>query len=167
VTAEKRKLHIVTGGHTDEITGSLCSWNVFRVCKSTTMEANAIAEVLIEKFGARWYFLTPDYVYGQTLQAAFELKLRQHGGSSAADILPIGTVDYSDALTNAAAFRPKVLIDLMSGEDQINSPQADRQLRAHRSNGGRRRPVRAGKHLIRARRSADRLVDHGMVVESA
>ena len=28
VTAEKRKLHIVTGGHTDEITGSHCSWNV-------------------------------------------------------------------------------------------------------------------------------------------
>jgi branched-chain amino acid transport system substrate-binding protein len=121
VTAAKRKLHVVTGGHTDEITSSQCSWNVFRICKSTTMEANAIADTLIEKFGARWYFLTPDYVYGQTLQAAFELKLRQHGGSSAADILPIGTVDYSDALTNAAAFRPKVLIDLMSGEDQINS----------------------------------------------
>jgi branched-chain amino acid transport system substrate-binding protein len=121
VTAAKRKLHVVTGGHTDEITGSQCSWNAFRICKSTTMEANAIADTLIEKFGARWYFLTPDYVYGQTLQAAFELKLRQHGGSWSADILPIGTVDYSDALTNAAAFRPNVLIDLMSGEDQVNS----------------------------------------------
>src|SRR3984893_11317710 len=121
VTAEKRKLHIVTGGHTDEITGSQCSWNVFRVCKSTTMEANAIAEVLIEKFGARWYFLTPDYVYGHALQEAFELKLRQHGGGWAADFLPVGTVDYSDALTNAAAFRPNVLIDLMGGDDQVNS----------------------------------------------
>ena len=121
VTAEKRKLQIVTGGHTDEITGSQCSWNVFRVCKSTTMEANAIADVMIEKFGARWYFLTPDYVYGHALQAAFELKLHQHGGGWAADILPVGTVDYSDALTNAAAFRPNVLIDLMGGEDQVNS----------------------------------------------
>ena len=121
VTAEKRKLHIVTGGHTDEITGSQCSWNVFRVCKSTTMEANAIAEVLIEKFGARWYFLTPDYVYGHALQEAFELKLRQHGGVWAGDFLPVGTVDYSDALTNAAAFRPNVLIDLMGGDDQVNS----------------------------------------------
>jgi len=121
VTAEKRKLHIVTGGHTDEITGSQCSWNVFRVCKSTTMEANAIADTLIEKFGTRWYFLTPDYVYGHALQAAFELKLRQHGGAWSADILPIGTVDYSDSLTNAAAFRPNVLVDLMGGEDQVNS----------------------------------------------
>ncbi|HEY3621718.1 MAG TPA: ABC transporter substrate-binding protein [Roseiarcus sp.] len=121
VTAEKRKLHVVTGGHTDEITGSHCSWNVFRICKSTTMEANAIANTLIEKFGARWYFLTPDYVYGQALQAAFELKLRQHGGAWAGDVLPLGTVDYSQALTNAAAFRPNVLIDLMGGEDQVNS----------------------------------------------
>ena len=121
VTAEKRKLHIVTGGHTDEITGSQCSWNVFRVCKSTTMEANAIADVLIEKFGAKWYFLTPDYVYGHALQAAFELKLQQHGGGWAADVLPVGTVDYSDALTNATAFAPNVLIDLMGGEDQVNS----------------------------------------------
>jgi branched-chain amino acid transport system substrate-binding protein len=121
VTAEKRKLHIVTGGHTDEITGSQCSWNVFRVCKSTTMEAYAIADVLIQKFGAKWYFLTPDYVYGHALQEAFELKLRQYGGGWAAAILPIGTEDYSEALTNAAAFHPNVLIDLMGGDDQVNS----------------------------------------------
>ena len=98
VTAEKRKLHIVTGGHIDEITGSRCSWNVFRICKTTTMEANAIADTLIEKFGSKWYFLTPDYVYGHALQAAFERKLREHGGTWAASILPLGTVDYSRAL---------------------------------------------------------------------
>ena len=123
VTAEKGKLHIVTGGHTDEITGSQCSWNVFRICKTTTMEANAIADMLIGKFGNRWYFLTPDYVYGYTLQAAFERKLRARSGVWAGDHLPIGTVDYSRALTNAGDFRPQVLIDLMAGDDQANSLQ--------------------------------------------
>jgi branched-chain amino acid transport system substrate-binding protein len=39
VTAEKRKLHILTGGHTNEITRSQCSWNVFPEYK-----ANAIAD---------------------------------------------------------------------------------------------------------------------------
>jgi branched-chain amino acid transport system substrate-binding protein len=121
VTAEKRKLQIVTGGHTDEITGSQCCWNVFRICKSTTMEANAIADTLIEQLGAKWYFLTPDYVYGHALQSAFELKLREHGGAWAGDILPLGSVDYSQALTNAEAFNPNVLINLMAGEDQVNS----------------------------------------------
>lgn len=121
VTAEKRKLQIVTGGHTDEITGSQCSWNVFRVCKSTTMEANAIADTLIEKFGKRWYFLTPDYSYGYALQGAFERKLDGHGGAWASDLIPLGTVDYSRYVLNAEAYRPDVLIDLMGGQDQVNS----------------------------------------------
>ena len=121
VTAEKRKLHIVTGAHIDEITGSLCSWNVFRICKSITMEVNAIADTLVEKFGKRWYFLTPDYVYGRSLQAGFERKLSQHGGASAASVLPVGTVDYSRALSDVQTYRPQVLIDLMGGEDQTNS----------------------------------------------
>jgi branched-chain amino acid transport system substrate-binding protein len=121
VTAEKRKLHIVTGAHTDEITGSACSWNVFRICKSATMEANAIADSLIRKLGKRWYFLTPDYVYGFALQSAFERKLRAQDGVWAGDVLPLGTVDYSRALTNAGVFRPDVLIDLMGGDDQSNS----------------------------------------------
>ena len=43
VTSEKKVLHIVSGGHTDPITGSSCSWNVFRVCNTTAMDANAIA----------------------------------------------------------------------------------------------------------------------------
>jgi branched-chain amino acid transport system substrate-binding protein len=123
VTAEKRKLHIVTGGHVDEITGRRCSWNVFRICKTTTMEANAIADTLIDKFGKRWYFLTPDYVYGYALQAAFERKLREHGGTWAGELLPLGTVDYSRSLTSAGAFRPQVLINLMGGDDQANSLQ--------------------------------------------
>jgi branched-chain amino acid transport system substrate-binding protein len=123
LTAENRKLHIVTGGHTDEITGDQCSWNVFRICKSTTMEANAIADTLIEKFGKRWYFITPDYVYGYALQSAFERKLRARGGTWAGDRLPLGTVDYSRALTNAGDYRPQVLIDLMGGDDQANSLQ--------------------------------------------
>jgi branched-chain amino acid transport system substrate-binding protein len=121
VTAERRKLHIVTGGHTDEITGANCSWNVFRICKSATMEANAIADTLVEKFGKRWYFLTPDYVYGAALQAAFARKLREHGGTWAGDVLPLGTVDYSQSLLNAGTYRPDVLIDLMGGEDQSHS----------------------------------------------
>ena len=121
VTAEKRKLHIVTGGHTDEITGSQCSWNVFRICKTTTMEANAIADTLIEKFGKRWYFLTPNYAYGYALQSAFERKLRQHGGKWAGDLIPLGTVDYSTYVLNAGAYRPDVLIDIMGGQDQANS----------------------------------------------
>jgi branched-chain amino acid transport system substrate-binding protein len=121
VTSEKHKLHIVTGGHTDPITGKDCKWNVFRTCNTTTMDANAIADTLIEKFGKRWYFITPDYAYGHSVQASFVKKLKAHGGEYDGDLVPLGTVDYSAYLIKAKAYRPKVLIDVMGGLDQVNS----------------------------------------------
>ncbi len=164
VTAEKRKLHIVTGAHIDEITGGRCSWNVFRICKTTSMEVNAIADTLVEKFGRKVVLLTPDYIYGRSLQAAFERKLHQHGGKSAASMLPIGTHDYSRALSDAATYQPQVLVDLMGGEDQANSLRQIVRSGLERKHGRRRGAVRAGEHSGGPRRGADRLVDHGMVV---
>src|SRR5487761_2767384 len=72
VSSEKGILHIVPGGHTDAITGTTCHWNVFRVCNTTQMEANAVTPTLIKNAGKRWYFITPDYAFGHTLQAGLE-----------------------------------------------------------------------------------------------
>ncbi len=121
VTSEKKVLHIVSGGHTDPVTGTSCSWNVFRVCNSTTMDASAIASTLIEKFGKKWYFLTPDYAYGHSVQAGFEKILKAAGGSSAGSLVPLGTPDYSSYLIQAKAYAPNVLINVMGGGDQVAS----------------------------------------------
>jgi branched-chain amino acid transport system substrate-binding protein len=121
VTAEKQKLHIVPGGHTDPITGKDCKWNVFRICNTTSMDANAISATLIEKFGKKWYFITPDYAYGHTLQEAFIRNLKKAGGTYEGDLVPLGTVDYSAYLIKAKSFGPKVLINNMGGLDQVNS----------------------------------------------
>src|SRR6516162_9292409 len=61
VSNEKKVLHIVSGGHTDTITGSDCKWNVYRVCNTTSMEANSVADLLFNKYGKKWHFITPDY----------------------------------------------------------------------------------------------------------
>jgi branched-chain amino acid transport system substrate-binding protein len=121
VTSEKKVLHIVGGGHTDTITGANCSWNVFRVCNTTTMDANAIASTLMEKFGKKWYFLTPDYAYGHSVQASFEKLLKANGGTSASSLVPLGTADYSAYLIQAKAAGPQVLINIMGGGDQVAS----------------------------------------------
>ena len=121
VTSEKKVLHIVSGGHTDAVTGTSCSWNVFRVCNSTTMDASAIASTLIEKFGKKWYFLTPDYAYGHSVQAGFEKILKAAGGTSSGSLVPLGTPDYSSYLIQAKAFGPQVLINVMGGGDQVAS----------------------------------------------
>ena len=66
---------------------------MFRVCNSTAMDANAIASTLMEKFGKKWYFLTPDYAYGHSVQAGFEKLLKAAGGTSSGSLVPLGTAD--------------------------------------------------------------------------
>ena len=80
VTSQAKVFHIVPGGHTDPITGKDCKWNVFRVCNTTSMDANAVSGELIKRFGKRWFFITPDYAYGHTLQDAFVKNLKEAGG---------------------------------------------------------------------------------------
>jgi branched-chain amino acid transport system substrate-binding protein len=121
VANEKRVLHIVSGGHTDTITGSDCKWNVYRVCNTTTMEANSIADLLFTKYGKRWHFITPDYAFGHTLQQAAARDLQKLGGTiTGNELTPLGTTDFSAYLIKARAANPDVLLVLPQGSDMVN-----------------------------------------------
>jgi branched-chain amino acid transport system substrate-binding protein len=120
VTSEHKIYHIVPGGHTDPITGTACKWNVFRICNTTTMDANAVSGELIKRFGKRWYFVTPDYAYGHTLQDAFVKNLKKAGGEYQGDMLPIASTDFSASLIKAKAYKPNVLLNNMGGLAQID-----------------------------------------------
>jgi len=115
-------LQIVTGGHTDAVTGADCHWNVFRVCNTTRMETNAVSKTLFTKYGKKWYFLTPDYAFGHTLQQGFEASLKKFGGTEVgASLTPLGTTDYSSYLIKAQAANPEVIIFLQAGQDAVNA----------------------------------------------
>ena len=120
VTYEKKVLQIVPGGHTDPITGKDCHWNVFRICNTTSMDANAITPELIKHFGKRWYFVTPDYAYGHALQRAFVKALKAAGGEYEGSMLPISNSDFSATLIKARAYKPNVLLNNMGGLAQID-----------------------------------------------
>jgi branched-chain amino acid transport system substrate-binding protein len=120
VTAEKKVLHIVPGGHTDPITGKDCKWNTFRVCNTTSMDAGAITPELVKRFGKRWFFITPDYAYGHTLQENFVRNLKALGGEYEGDMLPISSTEFSATLIKAKAYKPNVLLNNMGGLAQID-----------------------------------------------
>jgi len=110
VANEKNILQVVTGGHTDAVTGASCHWNVFRVCNTTQMEANAVAPTLIKRAGKKWYYITPDYAFGHTLQAGLEAACTRGGGSKVGgDLTPLGTTDFSAYLIKAQAANPDVI----------------------------------------------------------
>ena len=142
VSNEKGILHIVPGGHTDAVTGSSCNWNVFRVCNTTQMEANAVAAALIEQYGKRFYYITADYAFGHTLEAGMVRASAPLGGERVGgDLTPVGTVDFSSYLIKAQAANPDVVLFLLGGDDMLNAlKQALCSVRA----GGvvpRRRPL--------------------------
>lgn len=120
VTADKKVFHIVPGGHTDPITGKDCKWNVFRTCNTTSMDAAAVTGELVKKFGKKWFFITPDYAYGKTLQANFVKNLEKAGGTYQGDFLPIDSADFSATLIKAKAYKPDVLLNNMGGSAQLN-----------------------------------------------
>ena len=143
VTSEKKVLHIVSGGHTDPITGTNCSWNVFRVCNSTAMDANAIASTLMEKFGKKWYFLTPDYAYGHSVQAGFEKLLKAAGGTSAGSLVPFGHAGLFGLPDPGEGLWPAGAHQRHGRRRPGLEPQAIRPVRPGQADGGRRHPVRA------------------------
>src|SRR5215470_15035864 len=121
VTAEKKVLHVVSGGHTDGITGKDCKWNVFRVCNTTRMEANSVSDLLYKKYGKKWHFVTPDYAFGHTLYQACSDNLKKLGGTvTGNELTPLGTTDFSAYLIKARAANPDVLLLLVQGSDMIN-----------------------------------------------
>jgi len=122
VSYEKGILHIVPGGHTDGITGASCHWNVFRVCNTTTMEANAVTSALIKNVGKKWYYITPDYAFGHTLQDALEKASTKMGGTKVGgDLTPLGTTDFSSYLIKAQSANPDIIMFLVQGDDMINA----------------------------------------------
>jgi branched-chain amino acid transport system substrate-binding protein len=122
VANEKGVIMMVPGGHTDAITGATCHWNVFRICNTTQMEANAVAGELIKNAGKKWYYITPDYAFGHTLQAGLEKAGAKLGGSKAGgDLTPLGTTDFSSYLIKAQSANPDVIIFLTQGDDMINA----------------------------------------------
>jgi branched-chain amino acid transport system substrate-binding protein len=122
VSYEKSVFHVVPGGHTDPVTGTNCHWNVFRVCNTTQMEANAVAGALIKSAGKKWYYITPDYAFGHTLQAGLEKACAALGGTKVGgDLTPLGTADFSSYLIKAQAANPDVIIFLVAGDDAVNA----------------------------------------------
>jgi branched-chain amino acid transport system substrate-binding protein len=122
VSNEKNILHIVPGAHTDAITGASCHWNVFRVCNTTQTLAFAVAGTLIKDYGKNWYYITPDYAYGHTLEAGMVKACAALGGSRVGgDLIPVGTADFSSILIKAQSAKPDVIIFLTQGDDMVNA----------------------------------------------
>jgi branched-chain amino acid transport system substrate-binding protein len=114
-------LFMDSGGHSDDVTGKSCHWNVFRTCHSTWMETHTTGYTLAKHFGKKWFLITPDYAYGHSLETGFKDVLSRIGGTIVGnELTPLGTTDFSSYLTKIDAAKPDLVLVLVQGDDYTN-----------------------------------------------
>ena len=112
---------IDSGGHADQVTGSTCHYNTFRTCHSTWMETHATGYTFAEKFGKRWFMITPDYAFGHALSDGYRAIAKTIGATIVKETLtPLGTSEFSSYLTQVLPAKPDMLLVLVQGTDFVN-----------------------------------------------
>jgi branched-chain amino acid transport system substrate-binding protein len=92
-----------------------------------------VAPTLIKRAGKKWYYITPDYAFGHTLQAGLEKACIREGGSKVGgDLTPLGTTDFSAYLIKAQAANPDVIVFTLAGDDMVNALKQAVQFGLHK-----------------------------------
>ncbi|MGH1574576.1 ABC transporter substrate-binding protein [Methylobacterium sp. P31] len=122
VTKEKNKVFIDTGAGTADLTGPQCTPNTIHWVYDTVALANGTGGAMVKRGGNTWFFLTADYVFGQTLQRDTSAVITKNGGKVLGSVkTPFPTSDFSSFLLQAQGSGAKVIGLANAGTDTINS----------------------------------------------
>ena len=111
-----------TGANSDALRGQNCNHYMFHIEGSNTMYTKTIGTWQKEHNllkGARWYFLTADYAFGQDLYRVSSRFLQENGGVVLAnDMVPTNTADYSAYILKIRSLKPDFVYLNLAGVDQ-------------------------------------------------
>ncbi|GLK81512.1 ABC transporter substrate-binding protein [Methylopila turkensis] len=122
LSKEKKKIDIVTGAATTELTGKQCSPYGFHWVYDTNALAVGTGGALVKQGGDTWFFLTADYAFGYSLEAQVTKFVTGQGGSVAGSVRhPLSNADYSSFLLQAQSSGAKVIGLANAGLDTANA----------------------------------------------
>ena len=122
VTREKNKVLIDSGAGTADLTGPQCTPNTVHWVYDTVALANGTGGAMVKRGGDTWFFLTADYVFGQTLQRDTAAVVTRNGGKVVGSVkTPFPTADFSSFLLQAQGSGAKVIGLANAGGDTINA----------------------------------------------
>ncbi len=113
---------IPTSTATSDLTGKACSPNTIHWVYDTYMDAKSTGGAMVRAGGDSWYFITPNYAFGQALQRDTTHFIEAAGGKVLGGRLyPFpDTTDFSSMLVQAQASGAKILGFCSAGTDLIN-----------------------------------------------
>lgn len=122
IAKEKKKIDIVTGAATTELTGKQCSPYGFHWAYDTHALAVGTGGALVKKGGDTWFFLTADYAFGYSLEQQTTDFVKANGGKVVGSVRhPLSNSDYSSFLLQAQSSGAKVIGLANAGADTQNA----------------------------------------------
>lgn len=114
---------IVIGAQDTNITGEKANRVVYRFAPNVQMQINALAQRILSS-GKKWYFVVDDFAYGKDGYARLSALLKRAGGTEVgADILKLGTDDYSSTLTKIRNTNADTVVLCQGGFDAAKTAQ--------------------------------------------
>ena len=122
ITKEKKKVFLVSGAASSDLTGKACSPNTVHWTYDTWMLANGTGGAIVKTGGDTWYFLTADYAFGLALERDTEAVVLKNGGKVLGKVRhPLNAQDFSSFLLQAQASKAKVIGLANAGGDTTNA----------------------------------------------
>ncbi|MGX5664395.1 ABC transporter substrate-binding protein [Rhizobium daejeonense] len=122
IAKEKKKIDIVTGAATTELTGKQCSPYGFHWAYDTHALAVGTGGALVKQGGDSWFFLTADYAFGYSLEQQTGDFVKSAGGNVVGSVRhPLATTDFSSFLLQAQSSGAKVIGLANAGADTQNA----------------------------------------------
>ncbi|MCM2472682.1 ABC transporter substrate-binding protein [Rhizobium sp. CG5] len=122
IAKEKKKIDIVTGAATTELTGKQCSPYGFHWAYDTHALAVGTGGALVKQGGDSWFFLTADYAFGYSLEQQTGDFVKANGGTITGSVRhPLSSSDYSSFLLQAQSSGAKVIGLANAGADTQNA----------------------------------------------
>ena len=121
VCREKKKIYLITGPATSDMTGKQCSAYGVHFSYDTFALAHGTGTALTKSGGDTWFFITADYAFGYALERDTMDAVKAAGGKVLGAVrAPLGTADFSSYLIQAQASGAKVIGLANAGTDTQN-----------------------------------------------
>ncbi len=121
VCREKKRIYLITGPATSDMTGKQCSPYGVHFAYDTYALSHGTGTALTKAGGDSWFFITADYAFGYALERDTIAAVQAAGGKVLGAVkAPLGTADFSSYLVQAKASGAKVFGFANAGTDLQN-----------------------------------------------
>ncbi len=121
VCREKKKIYLITGPATSDMTGKQCSPYGIHFSYDTYALAHVTGSALTKSGGNSWFFITADYAFGYALERDTMEAVKAAGGKVLGSVrAPLATADFSSYLVQAQSSGAKVIGLANAGTDTQN-----------------------------------------------